>query len=58
MRRVSVFLAWYDLWVGAYWDRSSRALYLCPLPCVVIKVDMGYAKAPTSQSPKKGSSDA
>ena len=35
--RVSAFFAWYDLWVGAYWDRQARALYVCPLPMVVVK---------------------
>lgn len=28
--------AWYDLWIGAYWDRRTRTLYLLPLPCVGI----------------------
>lgn len=36
--RISVFIAWYDLWIGAYWDRAKRTLYVCPVPCVVIKV--------------------
>lgn len=36
---VSMFLAWYDFWVGLYWDRKNRALYICPLPCVVIKIE-------------------
>lgn len=26
--------AWYDLWVGAYWDRKNRKLYLLPIPCI------------------------
>lgn len=26
---------WYDLWVGAFYDRQKRILYICPLPCVV-----------------------
>ena len=26
--------AWYDVWVGGYWDRARRRLYLLPLPCL------------------------
>jgi hypothetical protein len=22
-----------DLWIGAYWDRKRRRLYLLPVPC-------------------------
>lgn len=36
--RARLFFAWYDLWVGFYWDRKGRVLYFCPLPCVVIAV--------------------
>lgn len=35
---ISVKFRWYDLWVGAYWDRRARVLYVCPLPCVVLEV--------------------
>ena len=35
---ISVFVAWYDMWVGAYIDRTNKTLYVCPLPCLVIKV--------------------
>ncbi len=30
--------AWYDLWIGAYWDRQSRRLYLLPLPCIGVVI--------------------
>jgi hypothetical protein len=35
---VQVFFAWYDFWVGAYYDRDTRALYICPLPMLVIRI--------------------
>lgn len=34
--RARLFFAWYDLWVGAYYDRNEGVLYVCPLPCVVL----------------------
>lgn len=35
--RVRIKFAWYDLWVGAYWDRHSRTLYVCPLPMLLFE---------------------
>ena len=35
--KVKVFLAWYDFWVGFYYDREFKELYICPIPCVVFK---------------------
>jgi hypothetical protein len=34
---IKLFLAWYDFWVGWYFDRKST-LYICLIPCVVIMV--------------------
>ena len=33
-----MFCRWYDLWVGAYIDRTNRAVYICPIPMFGIKV--------------------
>ena len=37
--KLSVSLEWFDFWVGAYWDRKKRILYVCPLPCIVFKLE-------------------
>ena len=37
------FFRWYDLWIGAYWDRKSRVLYVCPVPMFGVAVNFGEA---------------
>ncbi len=37
--KIKFLFAWYDFWVGAFWSRKDRRLYLCPLPMVVILVE-------------------
>lgn len=32
-----VIFAWYDLWVGAFYDRKRRVLYILLVPCVGIE---------------------
>ncbi len=36
--KVALLFAWYDMWIGAYYDRAWRVLYVCPLPMVVIEI--------------------
>jgi 8-oxo-dGTP diphosphatase len=31
---------WYDFWVGLYYDRNAKTLYICPIPMCVIKITM------------------
>lgn len=37
--RIRPLFAWYDLWVGAYWDRRHARLYLLPVPTLGIVID-------------------
>jgi len=36
--KIELSFAWYDFWVGLFWDKKKRILYICPLPMVVIKI--------------------
>jgi len=38
--RVSFILAWYDFWVGFYLDTNKRKLYILPIPCVGIVIQL------------------
>lgn len=34
-----IFYAWYDFWIGAYWDVGHRTLYICLLPTIVMRFE-------------------
>lgn len=38
--KFSLTWKWFDLFFGAYYDRKRRTLYLCPLPTVVIRLQL------------------
>lgn len=35
---VKPIFAWYVMWIGAFWDRKRRKLYVLPLPCIGIVI--------------------
>jgi hypothetical protein len=41
---VRLFFRWYDLWIGAYWDRHSRTLYVCPVPMLGVAISFKEGK--------------
>ena len=47
---IKFMFAWYDIWVGAYWDRSNRRLYVLPLPCIGIVIQLSRPPDPPSAS--------
>jgi len=44
--RVKFFFALYDFWIGVFWDRKNKILYICPLPCCVFKIQSKNQPSP------------
>ena len=38
---VAPIFAWYDFWIGAYYDRAKRKLYILPIPMFGIVITFG-----------------
>ena len=43
--RITPLFAWYDLWIGVYYDRRNRCLYVLPIPMVGLKIKFGCSEA-------------
>lgn len=51
--RISLFFRWYDAWIGAFYSRHDRTLYICPVPMLGVKVILSprrYDPAPPRRS--------
>lgn len=38
--RCKLFFAWYDGWIGYFYDRKSKVLYLAIIPMVILKIEL------------------
>ncbi len=41
---MKIKFAWYDIWVGVFWDQKKRILYVCPLPMLLIVIPIPKRK--------------
>ena len=35
--KIELVIAWYDIWIGAYYDKNNKSLYLM-IPFIGIKI--------------------
>lgn len=35
---IKLVTAWFDFWIGLYWDRKQKVLYFLPIPMVGIAI--------------------
>lgn len=35
---IAIFFAWFDFWIGFYYDRKNAVLYICLVPTVVVRI--------------------
>ncbi|RKD61692.1 hypothetical protein BJ928_107294 [Rhizobium sp. WW_1] len=43
--RIKPIFAWYDLWIGVFYDRLKRRVYVFPVPMFGFYVDLTKGSA-------------
>lgn len=44
--RVRPIFAWYDFWVGFFWDQKKKRLYFFPIPMLGVYFQFGIPREP------------
>jgi hypothetical protein len=39
LMKARLFFAWYDFWVGWFYDKVKTKLYICLLPMIVLEIE-------------------
>jgi hypothetical protein len=44
IKSISFYWLWFDFWVGVYYDRRKRIIYIGYLPCLGLKIELAAAR--------------
>jgi len=39
--KISTYFKWYDLWIGLFYNKEKRIVYIQPLPMLGVKIEFG-----------------
>lgn len=39
--KIKPIFAWYDLWIGVFVDTTKRKIYVFPIPCFGVVIELG-----------------
>ena len=45
IRLKKIIFAWYDFWIGIYYDRKKRQIYIFPIPCIGVMLQIGASES-------------
>lgn len=46
--KVKIIFAWYDFWIGLFYDQQKKRLYVFPIPMIGIRIDFKKEYKPFS----------